>query len=554
MTFDLRTEPWIPFQRRSGRVVWSTLSALTEAIDSDDPIIAIGSGRSDFDGALAEFLIGMLTVALAPADDEDWARRYHAPPTPVELQAAFDALPGAFQLIGDGPRFLQDATASDFAHESVGDVEQLLIEAAGDQTIRNNADLFVKRDRFPALGPAAAAIALLTLQSYAPAGGRGHRTSLRGGGPLTTLADPRRPDHARGIASHQQPLWQLVWANVRTTRELEKLPGAALREPALTFPWLSVTRTSEKDRATTPGDGNPCQMYFAMPRRVRLEVGAAGQCAMTGSYVPFTIIGYRARPFGVKYEGWFHALSPYYESKDQWLPVHGQPGGIGWRDWYAYTLQSPVSTTKPAATVLAFENRRAALLGLDSLEVRAFGYDMDNMKARSWVNGTMPAFAVRDEQRQRVMTSLAVQCTSLVDLLSSLLSGCIKRAQFASPDDVKGDLSQGRAALWAETESAFYEVLRATASRLQLDEAMITATLRDFYNNAATIARSVFTLTCPTEGVKTDRLKRTIDQRFALEMMLRGRGKMGAKLFASIGVLAAKPSRPPKTRAKRAAT
>ena len=104
------------------------------------------------------------------------------------LDAAFAPLVHAFDLDGPGPRFLQDI--EDLPGEP-DTPETLLIEAPGGSTRRKNTALLVKPDRVTRLSRPAAAMALFTLQCYAPAGGRGNLTSLRGGGPLTTLAAAR---------------------------------------------------------------------------------------------------------------------------------------------------------------------------------------------------------------------------------------------------------------------------------------------------------------------------------------------------------------------------
>lgn len=536
MDYDLRNEAWIPFQRRSGRVDWGPPSTLVDGIASDDPVVAIGSGRADFDGALCEFLIGLLAVVMAPRSDEEWLACYNDPPTVADLDRLFRALPDAFNLVGPGPRFLQDFTVEAFANEEPGPIEQLLIEAAGDQTIGNNADLFTKRERYAALSPQAATMTILTLQTYAPSGGKGHRTSMRGGGPLTTLADPRRGDDEAELSPEQQPLWQLLWANVPSCDRSD----LATTEATKLFPWLAPTRTSEKDRATTTSDAHRLQAFFAMPRRVRLDVAYAGTCALLGVEAPFTIVGYRARPYGVKYEGWYHPLSPYYLSSGQWLPVHGQPGGIGWRDWYGYALNGGSEDTRIADCVREFGVRRARLLGSREFTVRAFGYDMDNMKARSWIAGAMPCFAVSDESKE-LIAETARNCTALVDLLSSLLNGCIRRSLFPS-EDAKPDVTAWRAALWGGTEQKFYVCIRELGRAEDISDKARADLLRRFYNDAATAARVIFANACPTEGVSHDRLRRTVDQRFALEMMMRGHGPMGKKLFGTIGI------QPPKSK------
>lgn len=538
MDYDLRNEAWIPFQRRSGRVDWGRPSAIVDGVTSDDPVISLGSGRPDFDGALTEFLIGLLSAVMAPADEDEWLERYNTPPTSTELDRLFATLPDAFNLVGSGPRFLQDLTVEDFENEPPGPVEQLLIEAAGDQTIGNNADLFTKRGRFAALSPQAAAMTLLTLQTYAPSGGKGHRTSLRGGGPLTTLADPRRGDTTSGLSPDQQPFWQLLWANVPSEDAVSSSVGEST---ATIFPWLQPTRRSEKDRPTTTGDAHRMQAFFSMPRRIRLDVAPGGRCALLGVQSPFTINSYRARPYGAKYEGWYHPLSPYYLSSGEWLPVHGQPGGIGWRDWYAYALSGGSDDTRVAECVREFSVRRARLLGSREFTVRAFGYDMDNMKARSWIAGSMPAFAVSAES-QRLIAEIARSCTSLVDLLSSLLIGCIRRSLYSS-EDAKPDVTPWRAALWSGTEQAFYSSIRSLGRSGDIEDKARAELLRSFYNDAAKVAREVFSNSCPMEGLSHDRLKRTVDQRFALEMMMRGHGPMGKKLFATIGIQPPKPKK-----------
>ena len=111
----------------------------------------------------------------------------------------------------------------DFAGEPNA-AEVLLIDSPGEAGLRKNTDLLVKRGRAARLSRAGAAIALFTLQTYAPAGGRGNRAGLRGGGPLTTLIAPDPPEDT---------LWHLLWANVPTGAPVD--PAALAR----VFPGLA---------------------------------------------------------------------------------------------------------------------------------------------------------------------------------------------------------------------------------------------------------------------------------------------------------------------------
>ena len=103
----------------------------------------------------------------------------------------------------NGPRFMQDF--EELQGEASG-MEALFIDSAGENTIRKNADLMVKRLRYKCLSLPAAAIALYALQQFAPSGGAGHRTSMRGGGPMSTFIKP--PD------SDKTSLWHFIWANI----------------------------------------------------------------------------------------------------------------------------------------------------------------------------------------------------------------------------------------------------------------------------------------------------------------------------------------------------
>src|SRR5690606_1323926 len=153
-----------------------------------------------------------------------------AAPDPARLRDRLATFAPAFNLLGDGPLFLQDMEP--LAGEA-NPPDMLFIDSAGANTARNNADLMVHRNRYPALDPALAAMALYTFRGFAPSGGAGTRTWMRGGGPLVTLVDPG------------QGLWPLVWANVPYGQP------AAMES----LPWMRATRASDKGLETLPPEG-----------------------------------------------------------------------------------------------------------------------------------------------------------------------------------------------------------------------------------------------------------------------------------------------------------
>lgn len=536
MGYDLRAEAWIPWRRRDLTIEWGPPSMLVSQADAN-PVVGVAWPRADFDAACQEFLIGLLTTALQPADEDEWTHRYHSMPGEEELRAKLAALPGAFTLDGSGPRFLQDFSTSEFADIEVKPIEQLLLDAAGDQGIRNNTDLFIKRARLERLGRPAAAMALITMQTYAPSGGQGHRTSLRGGGPLTTLAEPRVDEQNRSRAE-SLPFWRKLWANIETC---EQWRGRATQPHALVtaFPWLAPTRTSEKDGggAVTPDDVHPLHAYFGMPRRIRLDFAGPGICELTGRDDECCVTGFRMRNYGFQYDGWRHPLSPYYRTKltEPPLPVHGQPGGLGWRDWMSLTLESPESggLREPAASISVFA-RRAQALKSRAFRMHAFGYDFDNMKARGWIDAVMPVFAEASEAQRSRMRRTASRFVNATSIATTALAGAVKDAYFERPKDAPGDYSAVKQELWSATEEAFYGAMSVVVSASSTDDSA-EALAEPFREALEKHALEIFDRWCSNTLLEPKSVRRLVGARHGLVGTLKGRSALGQKLAGALG-------------------
>jgi CRISPR system Cascade subunit CasA len=402
MTFNLIEARWLPVRRLSGRRDYVRPADIIDRLDTD-PIVALDFPRPDWNAAVTEWLIGVLAVVIAPRDAVDWHRTWANPPSPDALHAQVQRIAFAFDLDGDGPRCLQDRDP--LADSDDKPVAALFIDAAGEQTEKKNTDLFVKRSTATGLSLPYAAAALITLQTYAPAGGQGNRTGLRGGGPLTTLPAVHRARVGGNSTRIITLLWDLVWASVPDRVKIGDAP-ATPDDPdwALIFPWRAPTRTSETNRATTPDDAHHLQQFFGMPRRIRLTFGPAGnhRCALDGPVGDVLVRSFRQKNYGVKYEGWEHVLSPNRPDKKAGkLPLHPQPGGATYRDWMTW-VAAPSGDVTRAACIQAWDERLkrikdagdAVSLSTDVWQssVVAFGYDMDNMKARGWLEARIPFF------------------------------------------------------------------------------------------------------------------------------------------------------------------
>ncbi len=522
-SYDLRYEPWIPFRRASGRIDWLPPLGVTDRL-YEDPIVGLASPRADFDAALLEFLIGLFSLAMAPEDEAAWAESWREPPSPETLRVSLARLPDAFSLDGDGPRVFQDLDALDDVE--ITPIENLLIDAAGEQCKRHNTDLFIKRNRVVALGRPAAAMTLITMQTFAPSGGQGHRTSLRGGGPLMTLAEPRAEPGT-------EPLWRLLWANVETEAQLHARDGDRSRQwgPADTFPWLAPTRTSNPKAAgvaTNPPDAAPGQAYFGLPRRIRLVFsGANGTCSLTGCSDKATVTGFRMMPYGVQYRGWQHPLTPYYADKAEGLlPRHGQPTGVGWRDWQGLLLDDPDGAgSRPAQTVAHYRTRRAR----GPFRLLVAGYNWDNMKARSWVQGALPACP--DPMLESV-PACSSPATPAAELVAKSVMFAVKEAQLQRPKDAPGDYSYLKQAVWMATQAPFFELIGEIACNPGTDGPALRERFRHVLRAAAL---RIFDLACSVEATLEIRhLRQPIVARHTLVMTLEGYGKSGAALFKAL--------------------
>src|SRR5665213_1069262 len=144
---NLLTEPWMPVRKRDGSRQWIAPTRL-----SDPDIVAFDADRADFNGALAQFAIGLLQTT-SPVDNViGWRDLLKSPPGEAALQAWFAPHAAAFEFDGEGARFMQDfdLRVNDQASNGIGG---LLIEAPGENALKNNTDHFIKRQHVRGMCP-----------------------------------------------------------------------------------------------------------------------------------------------------------------------------------------------------------------------------------------------------------------------------------------------------------------------------------------------------------------------------------------------------------------
>ena len=481
MPLNLILDPWIPVRDRNDEP-----QSMAPWQMATEPLLRPDWPRPDLNLACLELLIGLVYLADPPENVEDWEERRTADPDRLRERLAL-YIP-AFELAGDGPRFLQDFEPLE------GDPnppDMLFIDSAGQQTAKNNADLMVRRGRYEALSPSLAAMALYTLQAHAPAGGAGNRTSMRGGGPMVTLVNPQ----------HERGLWPLVWANTPY--------GKASDIDAL--PWMKPTPTSEKKGSERwPQQGHPVEAFFGMPRRLRL-VEKEG-----------LIVGVIQRRYGINYAGWVHSLTPYYRLKEgaDLLPKHPRPGRFGYRNWLGVVADDSAGTlTQRAETVRNWQGRTLNA----PAELIVAGWAMDNMKPLDFTWSAPPLVNLPEDALPFLRGLIKA-----ADSFGLALRGAL------APVLAEGQAREAvRERFFSETQGKFEKCLGAIK-----DGAERTEIARGLVNDLRDVALRLF----ETEALPglADR-ETAVQQRIVavhrlLRMAFRGFGKNGAKAYGALEI------------------
>ncbi|WP_417249808.1 type I-E CRISPR-associated protein Cse1/CasA [Celeribacter sp.] len=470
---NLVESEWIPVLCNDGtrRTIAPWQMAESDILRPDWP-------RADLNLGCLEFLIGLVYLADPPSDIEDWDARLEG--DPERMREKLTPYAPAFDLLGDGPRFLQDLENLEGQPSSP---DLLFIDSAGGNTAKNNADLMVHRDRYIRLDLPTAAMALFTFQAHAPSGGAGNRTSMRGGGPLVTLADP------------QDGLWQLIWANVP-----EGTPGRAED-----LPWMRPTRVSDKKQETLPPEGRvfSVEAFFGMPRRLRLvEEGGA-------------ITGVIQKPWGTNYVLWKHPLSPYYRQKagQEWLPKHPRAGRFGYRNWIGVTVKAEGDDI----TELSLSLRDAKTRGAAEAVLVA-GWSMDNMKPRDFLWSEEPLFELTLEAIHRLIGMIGAAEAAGVALRAAL-----------APVLAEGESREAeREGFFLDTEPAFLRHVQALARGEDPREAWL-ADLRD-----KALGRFGALAFPGLDRRHTDEIKAIVTAHGNLQGSFRGYGKLGKDMFNAL--------------------
>ncbi len=551
MTFNLLSDPFLPVVMRSGAKRWLAFPELVagaggNGLDSDYPV-EFNWPRPDFNMASFEFCIGVISLAFDIRDEDDWRPFWSNPPNRDALAEKIAPLVHAFYLNGEGPRFLQDYESLQGDETSI---ELLLIDTPGQNGQRKNSDLLTHRNRYTALGLPAAAMALYTLQAYAPTGGAGNLTSMRGGGPLTALVVPVDHGDAPPV-----PLWRKIFANVGHCAK----PKAGKLSKAL--PWLAPTLTSKKSRTVSLAAAHPLQAYFGMPRRIRLVFSSQpGICSMTGRE-ELLVTGFIQKPYGTKYRLWQHPLTPYRRQKEAGEPYSAKPksGRFGYRDWVAATVGSKDGklAEQPTNIKLAKNNRSQALSynkQAADVRVRVGGWAMNNMEAIAYLIAEEPLHLAKTPDQQQALDELARHFSEAADQAVSQVLAALKKALFSGQKNTSNDrgiLDQARAHFFDATEDQFHHLLDDLLQEMPEDGRLTdpNASARHWLRIMRHEALTIFDRLAPVPLQDAEKAKNIVDSYGILNATFAGLTKQSKTLYDKLDL----PLPEPKSKTKKEA-
>lgn len=520
MTFNLLKERWIPVLRKNGET-----ALITPAEISRSDLVRPQWPRSDLDTGCLELLIGLVYIACPPVDRVEWMRGFSRPP---DLARAFEWLEPAFDLFGDGHRFMQEKDNDEFAaklaklrkRQAAGNVrnhlDPLFIDTAGVQAAENNADIMVHRGRYErsgAMDPAMAAMALFTLQTQAPSGGAGLRVSLRGGGPLVTLVDPGN-----------ESLWELVWANVPYGLPIRNLDA---------LPWMKTDQREGKIHSgVEDGTPVPAEAFFGMPRRIRLVEGPQG--------VEATLQLPRGNDYGI----WRHPLTPYYRTKTDTLPIRASRSGHGYRNWLGPILANDDNI--PAETVRRWKRDRAR----DDFRLCLSGWQTKKASPVNYISSEQPFtdgdFDHEDdlldliEATSITANALSIAIHTTVNVFSDSSQHSRGTAQSAS-----GLESSARAGWGEKAKEEFYQMTDAGFHECRRRMRLVgkTGIAEDWLRELRKSVETIYSrhITCQLATMPMRQQQVAVRSLRALSAVLAGYGTSGARIYAMLDLPAPAP-------------
>lgn len=504
MSFNYFNSAWIPVQTVSGERRWIRPSEC-----SQPDILWPDSPRSDFNAAYLQFLIGALQTAYAPDTESAWKKMVKTPPSTEALDEAFSSIAQYFSLDGFPHRAFQDMDV----HDNDNPISEILPDYPTNE-------LFNRTTPIQKVSVEVAAAAILNMQLHAPEGGRGHYTSARGGGPMTTILRGRN-------------LWHTVWLNILPKDALgEYLIGnPELNEPANIFPWLQMQDQADQRPHIGPHQAHPLSIFWASPRRIQIvvEKNTLGMCDLEPEK-PASVQFYRRKPNGSKFDGWKHPLTPWGKSDDRGFYSAKLLNGItSYKQWQAIAFGISDGSEPSAVLLYASTMRERQFLG-EKPEIFACQYDFNSMKARAWYEFSYPFLSVSDKLNDSEKIIAWKNLKSEIENYVKISEECLKVTQRSIKSALRNDqtsisfdstfMDSLNRQFWSNTEAQFFSIANEVGNQPMAGLEKIEEIRNKWFQYIRKECKKLFQMACESSPPRSASIKRISEAGVSMNRIL----------------------------------
>ena len=175
------------------------------------------------------------------------------------------------------------------------------------------------------------------------------------------------------------------------------------------------------------------------------------------------------------------------------------------------------------------------------LRLWAFGYDMDNMKARCWYESTLPLFGLADcgpDAQRRVESEVGLWVAG-AEIAAFYLRSAVKDAWFSV--EARGDFSAVDASFWGRTEPEFYRQLKSLIETVRDNRELHAVSVREAWQRLLIkAATDLF----DEEFVGAGQVERQNPHRIAKAFQQLRRNLYGPKMRQTLGLPSLEASKP----------
>lgn len=307
LSFDLRTEPWLPVVRRDGS---SAEIGLVELFHQAHELREIRDPLPSVECGLLRLMVAFALDILQMQDADNWQESWEAGCFDKErVNAYFEEHADRFDLFSATHPFLQSATAD-------GDDKPLAGLIPSQPSGSNVAHFHHGDERDFAVSPAVAARLLTTIAPFMTSGGAGLPPSINGAPPWYIVL--------QGGDADNRNLFQTLLLNCVMIEDLLRAHGDEI--PA----WRDERVTAKEDRTSA----SLLESLTWRPRRIRLvpRVATQGCCTLTGQKAAVLVARMKFSPGSSTRFEWRDPNVAYRIGANGALVLRPREGREVWRD------------------------------------------------------------------------------------------------------------------------------------------------------------------------------------------------------------------------------